>query len=224
MFKKSIVILLGIFVFASCAKQNSADVDQQSIFTIYELMYDEEDDATTARATFRFGGELGTLLQLSNPAYTGFDGEDLVYNAWFGYHELEFDGLVQNGEFEYWDRDENFYTNFVEMVDSIGFNDVDDTIFKSADHNYIWTGEPVGENETVAMSITAGTESESFTTIYEGDTSVVLTSTKLDNFSDGLATFELTRTFNTSDLSQGTNKGGRISIKYIVRKEIHLAP
>lgn len=218
--------VIGLFfsvLFTSCEKQNSADVNQQSIYTIYQLMYDENDDVTTARGTFRFGGEIGTLLELTDPAACWFESEQLDYNAVFGYHEAEFAGYVSNGTFEYEDQDFNSYVNFAGTMDPIGFN-ATDSISKSSDFEYIWTGSPLGANETVSVVINSPSSSsnETFTTIAEGDTSIVLKATKLDNFGTGNATFTLKRTYNQSTLDQGTNKGGRIAVSYEVSADIYI--
>ena len=217
--------LIGILILASCAKENSADVNQQSIYTIYELFYDEGNDVTTARATFRFGGETGTLLQLTDPAYCNFNGESLVYQALTGVHKKDYAGLTGNGTFVYGDQDNNIYTNAVGPIDPIGFPSSVDSISKSAAFNFIWTGNPVNENETVTLTIAnSGSGSQIFTTIVQSDSSLVLSASKLDNLGTGWKKCTLKRSYNSNDLTEGTNKGGRVSVWYTISKNIYIKP
>jgi hypothetical protein len=226
--KKVLILSLGAIglLLASCAKDNSANVNQDSIYTIYELFYDENTDKTTARATFRFGGQTGTLLELDAPAGCTFDGTDLLWNQVLGVHKADWAGLTTNGTFVYTDLDDNTFTNAVGTIDSIGFPTGVDTISMGAAFDFAWTGGAVAANETVTLTIngTTGGNAEIFTTILEGGTDLTLSAAKLANLGIGNATCYLRRAWNSSTVTEGTSEGGRVAVWYDVQKTIYIEP
>ena len=42
-------------LFTSCVRESSDSVDQDKIWTKYEIIYDKNEDQTTVRVEFRFG-------------------------------------------------------------------------------------------------------------------------------------------------------------------------
>lgn len=225
--KRALIFSLGAAaIMASCAKDNSANVNQDSIYTIYELFYDENEDKTTARATFRFGGPTGTLLELEAPAGVTFDGTELLWNQLTGVHKDDWPGLTTNGTFVYDDLDENTFTNMLGTIDSIGYPEDMDTISWSSAYDFAWTGNPVGENETITLTIdgTAGENLEVFTTILEGGTDITLSADKLDNLGEGEATCYLRRAYNMSSVTEGTSEGGRVAVWYDVSTTVYIQP
>ena len=225
--KRALILSLGAAaIMASCAKDNSANVNQDSIYSIYELSYNEDTDKTMARATFRFGGPTGTLLELDAPAGVTFDGNDLGWVELTGVHKEDWAGLTTSGTFVYTDLDENVFTNTVGTIDSIGFPTDVDTISWSSAFDFAWVGNPVGENETITLTIngTTGGNAEVFTTITEGGTDITLSADQLDNLGEGDATCYLRRAYNLSEVTEGTSEGGRIAVWYDVSSTIYIKP
>ena len=93
------LLLAFVLILSACAREESVNVNQDSIFVEYRLVYDGNQDKTFARATFRFGGATGTLLELSDPATITFDGEVLTWNPLLAYYEKEYAGVVNGGLF-----------------------------------------------------------------------------------------------------------------------------
>ncbi|MEL7530493.1 MAG: hypothetical protein AAFN10_04255 [Bacteroidota bacterium] len=150
----SLVIWLGLFMF-SCESEPSIDVNQDKIWVEYELIYDATEDKTTAFALFRFGNSLGTQLELSDPASVTFEGETLLFNPILARHELELDGLVNQGSFVYTDTEANVFTNQTPIMGSADFptNLPSLTLSKSADYELVWEGSAVGENQGVSVLV-----------------------------------------------------------------------
>jgi len=63
--KKLVIILVGVFCLTGCLSEESINVEQDRIWTYYELLYDANQDITYAIAQFKFGNGLGTFLKLS---------------------------------------------------------------------------------------------------------------------------------------------------------------
>ena len=65
--------LFAAILFMACPIEDSADVNQDKIYTDYEVFYNSNTDKTQVLARFRFGGATGTLLELNEPAEVYFD-------------------------------------------------------------------------------------------------------------------------------------------------------
>jgi len=62
-----------------CGGEDSSVVRQDRVFTQYWLSYDANADVTYARATFRLGHALGTVLELTDPAKATFNERALSF-------------------------------------------------------------------------------------------------------------------------------------------------
>jgi len=222
--KRSILYFIGaIFLFGSCAKDNSENVNQDSIYTIYELFYNETSDKTWARATFRFGGPTGTLLDLDDPAVVTFNGDELLYGAVSGMHNKEYAGFTNSGSFSYTDLDNNTYNNTTPTITTVAFPTVD-TINSSGAYTFIWTGTPLVTGETMKLTID-GTQQgnwEFFSTSVTGATEIVLSASKLQNLGIGDANCTLQRTYNQATVDEGPTEGGRMALWYETHAVINI--
>ena len=223
--KKLLILpVLALALLFSCAKEQSQNVNQDSIYSIYELFYNQENDISTARATFRFGGPTGTLLQLNDPAKVTFEGDELLYKAATGVHKKEYAGFANSGTFVYKDLDSNTFTNATTILDTIAFPMID-TISNAGAFTFTWVGNPIAANETVTLTIdgTQQNNFEVFTTIVNGNTQLILPANKLQNLGVGTATCTLMRAYNKASVDQGTSKGGRVAYWYTTKKDIFIS-
>ena len=149
--KNYLLWLFALILLFSCAKDESKNVNQDSIYTIYDLFYSQSNDKTTAQATFRFGGAGGTLLMLNEPASATFNGDRLMYNSVTGVHKKEYSGMIDSGTFIYTDLDNNVFTNSTNAIEIIGFPAVD-TISSAGAFTFQWVGKPVQANETISLT------------------------------------------------------------------------
>ncbi len=215
--------LVVMSLFWACAKEESQNVNQDSIYTIYELFYKKSDDKTTARSIFRFGGVGGTLLDLNEPAVSTFNGDELLYNQLSGFHVKEYSGLISSGTFVYKDLDNNTFTNETSTIDPIRFLPID-TISSGAAYTFEWDGNPIGDDETVSLTINGTQQNnvEIFLSVTQGASQIILEANRLQNLGIGNATCELSRINNQSSVDEGTSTGGRMAVWYTDSRTIYI--
>ncbi|OYT17874.1 MAG: hypothetical protein B7C24_00395 [Bacteroidetes bacterium 4572_77] len=222
--KKNLFLIGSILVLLfSCAKEESENVNQDSIYSIYELFYDIDADITTARATFRFGGPTGTLLDLSPPAVVTFNGDKLLYNSVFGFHKKEYTGFINSGEFVYTDLDNKTFTNNTPTTNTAAFPLID-TISAESAFTFIWIGDPLAADETIALTINGTQQSnfEIFSSSTEGATELILPANKLQNLGVGDADWTLSRSYEKFTIDEGTSTGGRMAIWYSTTGSVYI--
>ena len=221
--KIAFLIVVCTILFGSCAKEISENVAQDSIYTIYELFFNKNTDITTARATFRFGGPSGTLLDLTNPANCTFNGDEVLYNKILGTHKKDYSGFVSSGTFKYLDLDDNSFTNSTPIIETIDFP-AKDTIMAANSCLFMWIGSPLSKDESVTLLIdgTQQNNFELFAIAEEGATAIALSSEKLKRLGHGVATCTLKREFNKFSIEEGTSKGGRMALWYTLKKDVFI--
>jgi len=215
--------LFGLMLgFSSCEIEDSSDVNQDKIHTVYELFYNSNTDITTAIAQFRFGGPTGTILELTYPAYALFNDDTLRFKALYSGHYKEYAGLVTGGAFEYENVDGDKFVNDVPEFEAIAFPIDLDTISKLAAYELEWDGTILSENQGVGVFIGSWTWGED-ALFYEnalGANSLIMGTAGLSNLAVGTATAYMDRSTETV-LLEGTSEGGKIKGKYrAVNKEV----
>jgi len=209
------LLALGLAVVA-CQRDESVNVNQDSIWAEYRLVYDAAEDKTYARATFRFGGAGGTLLELSDGAEVSFEGEALSYRRALAYYQREYAGLVNGGEFSYLDLDGNTYVNSVDASPAIAIPASLDTIPKGAAYALTWEGPPLAAGESVIVTLNGQIEADAkiFTTEDVGATEIILDQDKLDEVGSGTVRITIER-FKAQNLQDGTGEGGTVYSRYL---------
>jgi hypothetical protein len=216
---KLMILFIAVGMLAGCASEDSADVNQDRIYTDYELFYNANDDVTHAIARFRFGGALGTVLELSasSGANVTFDGDTLAYSAIWGGHHREYAGNVTSGTYRYTNTEGGLFINSVPTGTSIAFPLAFDgsSLSKSSAYDLIWGGTPLAPNDQVGVFIGswAWGDDALFLTDADGASNIVLGVNGLQNLVNGTAVVYLDR-WNATDVSEGTSVGGRIRYKY----------
>ncbi len=200
----------------SCEGENSADVNQEKIYTKYEIFYNSNTDKTIVTAQFRFGGPLGTVLELVDaPAEVRFNDELLSYNALYAGHSMEFAGEIPGGTFSYTDLDSNTYINTVPDYTYIGFPMDIDSVSKSEALDINWDGEALQEDETVGVFIGSWKWGDDAGSIQSsvGASNIIVAKNNLASLPLGPSVFYMDRT-NEKFLQAGTPEGGTILSKY----------
>ena len=212
---KFIGILVILITAISCEKENSEDVNQDKIYTAYELFYNSNEDKTYAIARFKFGGPTGTNLELSSGATVNFNGDDLTYSDLVVGHFKEYAGKINTGTFVYTDVDGNSFTNVVPSYNDIAFETDFDTIVKSQANTFTWDGTSLEPNESVGVFVGSWTWGEDalFYTEQDGATNIIMGVTQLSNLALGTSTVYMDRATQTN-LDEGTSEGGVIIGKY----------
>jgi hypothetical protein len=217
------LFLLSIYaclskLLVSCAKQDSKDVNQDKIWTEYQLFYDKNDDKTKALARFRFGGATGTLLELtdSTGASITFNGQAMPYNTLWSAHYLEFAGNVTSGTFKYTNTNGTSYSNTVPGgADTIAYPIAFDTIKKSIAETFTWGGSALAANQSVSIFVGSWTWAQDalFYTEADGATNLIMGVQSKSGLSTGPAIIYMDRAMRSSTIN-GTSQGGTISYIY----------
>lgn len=208
------LVLLAITSLTSCIREESSAVNQDRIFTEYELFYNANEDKTYARATFKFSNAAGTNLDLSDPSKVLFNDQELTFNPLLAYYEKEFPGFVPNGTFKWTDLDGNDFVNTIE-IHSIGYAPGIDTIARDAAFELNWSGNPLAQKELVTVTINGENELDAqiFTTNDVGAQSIILAKDKLSRLGAGPGKVFLDRSY-LPELSEKTSAGGIILGRY----------
>lgn len=208
----AVVVLIGL---KSCAKGNSSDVNQDKIYTIYEVFYNANDDKTWVTAKFQFGGLGGTNLELDSTSYVMFGTDTLPYTWWLGCHWKEYAGRITTGSFTYKNLDGDVFVNSIPTVDTIAFQPGFTTVQKSVANTISWNGTPLAPNEAVGIFIgswTWGQDALAWTDS-DGATSIVLGTSQLSSLSTGSATVYMDRS-KQLNATQAPPEGGFVKTTY----------
>lgn len=210
-----IVAVVPLVFMNSCAKGNASDVNQDKIYTIYEVFYNKNSDKTWVTARFQFGGPTGTNLQLDGDSYVMFGTDTLPYTWWLGCHWKEYSGRITTGTYTYKNLDGDVFTNTLPAVDTIAFQTGFDTIQKSVANTITWNGSPLAANEYVSIFIGSWTWGQDALAAQDSDgaTNLVLGTTQLSSLALGTATVYMDRVKQLS-ATQAPPEGGVIRAVY----------
>ena len=209
-----IAATLLTLVFTGCVREPSDSVNQDKIFTDYELFYNANEDKTYARATFRFSNAFGTKLELAGISEVLFEGDILTFNQALAYYEKEMAGLVEQGTFEWTDTEGNQFTNSV-SINEIAYPADLDTIDRSAAFELTWVGDELGEMENVTITANGENEGDAqvFVTNDMGSNSIILSKNLLEKIGEGPGTLFMDRRYQPG-LTEATSAGGIITGRY----------
>ncbi len=216
-----IVILLALATLAitGCgSSEDSGDVNQDKIYTDYEVFYNANEDKTHVIARFRFGHALGTILELTDAsgASVTYSGAALAYSKLWGGHHKEYAGnTVAGGTFVYTNTDGVQFTNTVPAGTSIGFPSGFDTIDKNNAQTLAWDGSFLAANDQVGIFVGSSEWGDDalFWTDADGAIDIVFGVNQMQNLALGTATVYMDR-WNAVDVTEGTSEGGRMRYKY----------
>lgn len=203
----SLTALITLLLTA-CHTEQSSDVNQNRIYTQYELVYNADEDITYARAWFRFGNATGTQLELSSPSEVTFEGEKLSFVKLLGYYEKKFAGLKNSGVFKWEDTEGTAYENTV-ALSSIAIGSLSDTLPRTAALNVPWTGDALSTDDVAVLWVNGSGEgdAQAAISIEDGAGSIILPLDKVSKISAGKGKIYLERR-RSPDLVQKTDAGG----------------
>lgn len=181
-----ILSICSILIATSCQRESSADVNQDRIFTHYELFYNANEDITYARAWFRFGSITGTQLELASPSEVTFEGDKLSFNKLLAFYEKKYAGLKTSGTFIWEDTEANVFTNTV-TINPIDFGVMPDSIARNAALTIPWTGDALGTDEVVGTWINGENEgdAQAAITIETGTNQLIVPANKMSQVGAG---------------------------------------
>ena len=214
---KRVGLFLAILtiVVSSCKKEVSKNVDQDKIWTYYELFYSESENKTYATATFRFSNESGTKLLLTDPSTITVDGTDMEWIESSAYYRNEFIGLKSTASFNWVDLDGNWFTNEIELRDISFQSPLDSLHFNDSITSFMWAGLPLDSNESVSLTIdgTGATDTRIFSVDTLGATTITFDSLALSQIDSGMISLTLDMRYSPK-LTEQTSRGGLIIGRY----------
>jgi hypothetical protein len=203
-----LLFFLLTLLISSCKRELSSDVNQDRIFTQYELFYDANEDITYARAWFRFGNETGTLLELASPSKVTFEGDKLSFNGVLAYYEKKYTGFKSSGKFHWEDTDGKSFDNMA-TIHPISFGVVPDSVARNIAFSIPWTGDPLGDKELVGVWINGENEgdAQATVTIENGAANIIMPANQMEKIGAGPGKIYIQRRF-FPDLTEETGAGG----------------
>ncbi|MGC9330695.1 MAG: hypothetical protein ACP5DZ_02325 [Bacteroidales bacterium] len=221
-------ILTGLLlVLTSCEVNDPSLMNQDRIYTSYELYYNGNADKTYARATFKLGNKYGTLLKLGDNSSIGITRGDSIYNPElltfmneYGYYEKEYSSTIFECSFYFTDEEENQYINSISLH-SATFPETIDTIVRnnkwqlSWDVDYSFQEIALKENESISLTFKniATGDIHSFYQFEEGSENMIISSDETSELEPGTYTLILDRRYQP-ELTQKPSAGGTITARY----------
>lgn len=207
LWRVSILVVLPILaVFnmgaeGGCANsENAEDVAQDRITAQHWLYYSAKSDKTDVRAAYRFGNELGTVLQLNPPAKVSFGTTPLGFDPNWGWHHAEVSGVANNGALIYVDKDGLESRLQTGVIGPIAFAAGPLSFSRTESASLTWQGTPLATGEDVELFVASAANRLNFvrfTANAPGATAVVVTPDRLAQLPPGGAVFTLKRHKNT---------------------------
>jgi hypothetical protein len=207
---RNAIFILSLFsiLTTACQRESSADVNQDRIFTHYELFYNANEDVTYARAWFRFGNATGTLLELADPSVVTFEGDKLTFNKVLAYYEKKYAGLKSSGKFRWEDTEAKVFENNL-TVNNIAFGALPDSVSRATAFSIPWTGDALGSDEIVGVWVNGENEgdAQAAITIETGASAIIVPADKMSKIGAGPGKIYLERRFAPA-LTEATGAGG----------------
>jgi hypothetical protein len=213
-------VVVLCFSISSCEKENASDVNQDKIYTDYEVFYDNNSDKSWVIARFRFGGATGTILKLDSTSFVSFGNDTLPYNDLFFGHFKEYAGRINNGTFTYRNLKNEVFVNSLPAYDTIAFSPSFTLLTKSVANTITWSGTPLAINQNVGLFVGGWTWGQDALKVQTsvGATNLVLGTNELAQVPVGPAICFMDRSTDVA-VSQGTNEGGRIRGKFRAKNQ-----
>ena len=203
---------------------NSKDVNPDAVYFDYEISADETSPDVTVNLQYRMGGKNGTTLVLDEPSKVMFDGEQLkvdsakVTGAYYevqkpaasfsGKHTVTFTDLNKK---EY--KEEIEFTPFT--IDSIS------AVMHRGDIVFTFKGLETVDVLDVALTDTSFKSADINDTDTVRNGRLVIPAARLSALVDGPINLQLYKEVEVP-IKNGTKEGGRILIRYGLRREFEL--
>lgn len=211
------IVILCLSLVLSCYQDAPIEpyIDQNKIYTSYELYYDENEDISYASASFRiFEEDTSFFLKLSAPSKVTFNGDLLHYIPASTRYEKTYTGLVESGTFIWTNTEGGQYKNTIN-IQKIDFPADLDTIRRDTNFTLAWEGNPINTDEFLKLTILAdmGFHVQDFnigtTSGHFGDDVWVLKEDFLERIPQGPATLIFSREYYP-DFQEKVISGGVI--------------
>lgn len=208
--------VMAVLFFTACKREESINIDQNRVYSNYTYEYDADNNRSTMTAVFRMDNNGGRKIELSHPARVDFNGDGLAWRGGIGSYQTTINGLMNGGRFNYYDLDNNTYTNDVLPLTPTEIPFGINNISQSGNFFLPWDGPALQAGETIRVRITAGT-TRTFTTSMVGATHIILNQNQLAGLTPGSGTIRIERE-SYSGLTSSNLSGGRMTSTYKSRR------
>lgn len=207
-----------LLLLSGCRDAKDLDeINQNFIYTNYEMTYDSQIDLTVVKANFRNLNAVGRQLKLTGGSNIRFNNEllpevnELLTNA--TYYEKEFAGLVVMGTFTWTDADGKVYNNTIEMPTANVPAELNE-ISTGADYEFFWVGGHLIHYERIQLRFDVlGDITKTYTQNDVLSESITIPASDLEDLAPGSAQLSLERRYRPV-LDERTSSGGRITAEY----------
>lgn len=199
----SVLVVFPVLAFfnmgaeGGCANaEDSSDVAQDEIIAQHWLYYNAKTNKTDVRSTYRFGNELGTVLQLRPPAKVSFGTTELGFDPNWGWHHIEVPGVADSGTLIYVDSEGKESRLATGTIAPIALSAGPLSFPRDANTALAWQGAPLQAGEDVELFVASSTNRLNFVRFTEnkvGATTVVMTPDRLAQLPEGSTLFALKR-------------------------------
>ncbi len=220
------VIVFTSLLFACNSNEigDSKDVNPESIYIDYQVLYNENLDSINCFLQYRFGGKLGTTLVLTPPSHVNFNGENITvdsspllgafYRKRFLRVGFEGENTIQFTDSKNVMHEESF--NFEPFSCSVA-----PTVFKKSD-SLVFTFAGVKNNDTILFEISdTSTVSPNMDSILLiKNNKLIIPATAFAKLSPGTLDFKFQKK-QGRPLKNPLAEGGEFTFQYIL-KPIHV--
>lgn len=212
LFVLSTVILTGAK--GGCTGEDSANVDQDRIYSSYWLEYDANQDRTIIHASLRLGHELGTALEALPPAELAFEGERLTFDTSVGWHTQRRGGMIDGGTFTWTNAEGRVFENEVGPLPRVDFPAGPLSLSRDRSYELNFVGEPLQEGEELEVYLTGPSKVSlnRVSTKEVGATRIVLPADQIAQLTPGSGFLAMRRFRNLP--GDGTEVGSKVTGSY----------
>ena len=224
LFLSASISALTLFSCTSNEIGNSKDVNPDAVYFDYEVWADETNPDVTVNLQYRMGGKNGTTLVLDNPSKVLFDGEQLKVDSakvTGAYYEVQKPAVSFAGKHTVTFTDLN-KKEYKEEIEFVPFTvDPIDSVVRRGDLVFTFKGlDPVDVLE-VALTDTvfASEDINDMDTVRNGR--LVIPAKRLSALENGPINLLFYKEI-IKPVKNGTKEGGRILIRYNLKRDFEL--
>ncbi|MFN5417835.1 MAG: hypothetical protein ACK5B9_12325 [Flavobacteriia bacterium] len=210
---KKILFISAIILLASACKKDSSEIDQNTIYQSYSMVYDEETDQTTVSAKFFEDKMNGKNLELTGGSKVTMNGSTMTKNGTT--YSSTVDGYLATASLIFTNSEGKEYANTINKANPIT-NDDEMYLNKNITGYWYWFGNTIASGEKVSLSlinVPDNSLSQSFSETTIGRDYVKMLASSLINLPDGNTKVTISRSKETTTGNFAT-VGGTITATY----------
>ncbi len=199
---------------------NSKDVNPETVYMDYAVDYTEGDDSVTCFLQYRFAGENGTTLVLTNPSKTTIDGKEIMVDSsgfTGAYYQQNFEVSNFTGAHTITFTDING-KEYAEQFSFKPFICLSKTNVFSRNNFTFQLSEPLPAN-ALHISIadtSAATDDVNFIDTVNADNTFIINPLQLQQLKNGPVTIKIINHIS-APLQNPSKEGGRLNITYTLK-------